>query len=342
MHRSTGVFVALLALANARIASGTCGQAFCPIESAARAERLPVAGELTLDASWEYIDQDQPRIGTSRARVGELPSPEHDEIETLNRTYKLLAEYGITRRLAAGFLFPVVQRNHLHLELEGGELERWNFARVGDVQVWGRYSLVAPANPADWGFSLGVGLKLPTGPTHVRNEEGDVAEITLQPGTGSTDALLLAHLVQPVSVRRVVGGHAWAPFFASTVARITGSDGRDGYRAGTDVFVNLGAAYPVVSRLHLLGQVNFRYRDRDDAGAAEGVPERNTGGEFLFLSPGIRARLLRELWAYAVVQVPVFQRVNGIQLTADWHVLLGGSYQFSLPALGSTTSVNAW
>jgi len=83
-----------------REAEASCGQAVCSLQAVAIAERLTRARELTLDLSWEYIDQDQPRIGTRKAFVGEIPSGHHNEIETINRTFKLFADYGITERIA--------------------------------------------------------------------------------------------------------------------------------------------------------------------------------------------------------------------------------------------------
>ena len=41
-----------------------------------------------------------------------------------------------------------------------------------------------------------AGVKLPTGKTNVTNDEGAVAERTLQPGTGTTDLLIGAYFRQ--------------------------------------------------------------------------------------------------------------------------------------------------
>ena len=311
-------------------ADASCGQAFCPVESAAITERPTGAKELTLDASWEYIDQDQPRVGTHSTGVGHLPSPEHDEVETVNRTYKLIGQYGVTDRFALGLVLPIVHRNHRHIVREERELESWDFSGVGDMQAWARYSLIVPRAPSDRSLGIGLGVKLPTGGTGMKNGEGEPAEITLQPGTGSTDVLTHLIFTQPLNLPAPGGRRAWAPVFTSATARFTGTDGRFGYRAGTEVLMNLGMAYPLFQRVHLLGQLNWRYRDRDDAGDAEGVPEANTGGEALFLSPGVRIRVIDELWVYGLVQIPLYQRVNGIQLTANWNLLLGATFRFSV------------
>lgn len=369
MRTSTGVVATIVSLA-VRLASGeaSCGQAVCPIESTARLERPPAGGEILLDGSWEYIDQDQPRVGSHRAKVGERSSPGHDEVETINRRYRLLGEYGVTHRWTVGFLLPIVHNNHRHIDLdtheeagesrarspqasggtsddgdddhhgpggeeEGGTLETWSFTGVGDVQVWARYLVIAPADPSGRSLSLGAGLKLPTGRTGVRNDDGELAEMTLQPGTGSVDPLLMASFVQPLNLRAADGRYVWMPVFGGLHVRIPGSDGRFGYRAGTDLVATVGTTYSLLPRVDLLGQINFRWRDRDDVGDAPGVPEENTGGESLFVSPGVRVGVMEGLAAYVFLPVPVYQRVNGIQLTAEWNLQVGVQYRFAVPWL---------
>jgi hypothetical protein len=56
----------------------SCGQAFCPIETSSLVENPLGGGQLYLNFIYEYIDQDEPYIGTSSASVGELPRA-HDE-----------------------------------------------------------------------------------------------------------------------------------------------------------------------------------------------------------------------------------------------------------------------
>src|SRR3546814_1083114 len=57
--------------------------------------------------------------------------------------------------------------------------------------------LIGQADPKDIrGFGLNFGLKLPTGSFRVKNDEGAVAERSLQPGTGTVDGLLGAYYQQ--------------------------------------------------------------------------------------------------------------------------------------------------
>ena len=55
-----------------------------------------------------------------------------------------------------------------------------------------------------------------------------------------------------------------------------------------------------------------------------------TGGTFVYVSPGIQLGLSEALSVFAVIQIPVYQRVNVIQLTSDQNVSMGVSYTFSM------------
>jgi hypothetical protein len=72
-------------------------------------------------------------------------------------------------------------------------------------------------------------------------------------------------------------------------------------------------------------QLNALYKDRDEGSEAE--PE-DSGGKFLFASPGLSYVIARNLQLYGFVQLPLYQYVNGVQLTADWAAVVGISSRF--------------
>ncbi|MGE0823605.1 MAG: hypothetical protein AB7G75_13415 [Candidatus Binatia bacterium] len=321
----------------------SCGQAFCPIETSTTTERHPHGGELQLNLTYEFIDMDDPFIGTSSARVGEIPRG-HDEQFTHNQTVKFSLDYGITPRLAVGLLLPFVDRLHQHLaheeeEVVGGSLEetevvarteRWRYQDVGDIQMTSRYLLRPPPTPLHASLSLIVGMKFPTGRTGVDNDEGEKAELTLQPGNGSWDGIVGLSYAQHFSVATAKRQTALAPLFVTALTRFPIGTGKFGYRPGTELFLNLGTAYPVFRNFDVLAQINFHYRDRDNVGHAPGVEHADSGRETLFLSPGLRYRVTDNLAVYALMQFAVYRRVNGIQLTSDWNITSGISYRFNL------------
>jgi outer membrane putative beta-barrel porin/alpha-amylase len=321
----------------------SCGQAFCPIETSTTAERHPYGGEFQFNLSYEFIDMDDPYIGTDSARVGEIPRP-HDEEFTRNQTIKFSLDYGISSRWSVGLLVPFLDRLHQHLaheeeEVVGGGLgetevvdrtERWRYQAVGDLQFTTRYLLLKPETPLRPSFSLLLGMKVPTGRTNVKDDNGEKAELTLQPGNGSWDGIVGLSYVQNFSVTTVQRQTALAPLFVTALGRFPVGTGKFGYRPGGELFLNVGTAYPLFRKFDLLAQVNFYYRDRDDVGHAPGVEQADTGKETLFLSPGVRYHVTDNLAVYALMQFAVYRRVNGIQLTSDWNVTSGISYRFNL------------
>ncbi len=55
-----------------------------------------------------------------------------------------------------------------------------------------------------------------------------------------------------------------------------------------------------------------------------------TGGSVLFISPGVRLELTRDLWLHGYWQVPVYEDVNRLQLTAAHNLMLGVAYELRL------------
>jgi hypothetical protein len=54
----------------------------------------------------------------------------------------------------------------------------------------------------------------------------------------------------------------------------------------------------------------------------------NSGSTLAYLSPGITAELGARSTAFAFVQLPVLQRVNGLQLEPKWILSLGVNHSF--------------
>ncbi len=322
---------ALLALSAALGAAGagaSCGAAFCPIDT--NAWNLPGTGSWALDLSFQYIDQDQPRIGTRSASVGELPS-EHEEVRTINRTASVALRYAPSPRLLLGATLPWTSRFHEHVAVtdhHGGakhtirEPEQWSLEGVGDLALEAQWRLAAKGRTSVW---LTGAVELPTGEDDRRNDDGEVAELPIQTGSGSTDVVLGAAVRGSLRGRSLragsLGSTATVPWFAALSYRRNGT-GRDDYRLGDEWRLDTGAAIPAGSRLTAMLQLNLRHRQRDEPGRS-GEDPALTGGDFAFVSPGLRLAV-REPWAaYAYVQQPIYQDVNGLQLVADRNWLFG-------------------
>ena len=72
----------------------------------------------------------------------------------------------------------------------------------------------------------------------------------------------------------------------------------------------------------MLLQINSRFQAHADVGNTD-EPEENTGGKWVFVSPGLKFYLSDDISLYGFVQLPVYQNVNGIQQTAPYNLRFG-------------------
>jgi hypothetical protein len=191
--------------------------------------------------------------------------------------------------------------------------------------VQGRYRLYQSAtSPSAESFWLTAGVKLATGARHENNGEEE-AEVTIQPGSGSTDFIAGATYqggwIRNTTMQGEFGSATLIPYFASATLRMNGS-GTHRYRRGDELQLNAGSEYPITSRLHLLGQINVRRQSKDSPGDTGENPDL-TGGTHVYASPGLRFTIGEGVSAYSYVQLPIYERVNGVQLTSRRN-LLGG------------------
>ena len=317
LPQSTTATLALLA-GFAGVAHASCGSAFCSINTDWGAGTTGLNPGSTLDLRYENILQDQPRTGTRRIAVGEIPH-HHDEVRTRNQN--LVATYSQTfdNGWGVSVTLPFVDRDHLHIHNHhGAQLsERWNFREVGDARVLGRYQMpLASSEDAPRTVGLIAGVKLPTGRTNVANGEGEPAERSLQPGTGTTDLVVGALYHQ-----QFASGAAW---FAQALLQHPLNSHHD-FRPGAQLAVDVGYAHRFTERLSGIVQVNTVVKRRDRGPEAE--PE-DSGGRFVFLSPGLSYKVGERFRVYSYYQHPLHQDVNGVQLTARRAFVVGLSTQF--------------
>jgi hypothetical protein len=319
-RHAAGAALAVIVAAAGQNAFASCGSAFCMVNTNWNIQGFAPEAGLRLDLRFEYIDQDQPKSGSNNVAVGQIPR-HHDEVRTINRNYLATLDYTFNADWGVAVTLPVVDRTHDHIHNHRGEQlpEHWDFTRLGDVSVLGRRQWMSenPNGPTISFYGLNFGLKAPTGEFHVRNTAGDLAERTLQPGTGTTDLLFGGFFSQ------VLPAHA-SSWFAQALVR-TPLNSREDYKPGTRTSVDVGYRYEVNERLGLMLQLNALHRSRDSGAQAE--PE-DTGGKFMFLSPGLSYAFTKTVQAYAFFHKPIYQHVNGVQLTSDWSAVAGVTMRF--------------
>lgn len=308
---------ALAALAPS-MAAASCGAAFCAVNSNWTSETALAEAKNGFDVRYETMNQDQPMSGSNKLQVGEIPS-HHDEVSTENRnlvfslSHNLGTRFGVTVSAAAG------ARDHEHIHNHHGEkiTDNWNFTELSDVRVVGRYQLLSvadPLKPASGGITFG--LKLPTGKFDVANDKGQVAERSMQPGSGTTDLILGGYYHRKLTEFGVT-------CFAQGQYQHA-LNARDNYRPGAQLGLDLGVRKGIGGNVGLLAQLNYVRKGADSGSEAE--PE-SSGGRFLYATPGVSYALDSKRQLYMFYQVPLQRHVTGVQLTANHALVIGLSGQ---------------
>ena len=308
----------VLALCGSRVAWASCGAESCPLDlRAAHTGDGPLAFGLT----WQYVPQDRVRVGSRPGVVGQPPSPE-DEVRTVSRVTAAVAHVQLAPRWWLEATVPFVERSHLHDRNVPGlptQPMRWDYSGLGDAQLLADWQ--ASPRGSRTTVKLQGGVKLPTGERHTGTVDGEEPEPAARPGTGSWDGLAGVHVMRSASLPLPGGGQAFTPVFLSALGRLNGR-GTDEYRVGRELQLGAGSSCPLAGPVTLLAQVSVRFRGRDDPGRTDALAA-NTGGAAVFVSPGLSIASERGASLFGSVQLPVYQRVNRIQIVAPYMVYLG-------------------
>jgi hypothetical protein len=313
--------------------AGACASCGCTLSSDWEFQQISYKPGVKIDLRYDYLDQNQLRSGTGKispaaaSTIVNNGNPQEVEKFTENNYLTLAIDYSNSRSWGVNVQVPYIFRSHSTLGTAsdgvtpgpgGGQYDS-RTANIGDIKVLGRYQ----------GFSercnIGVlfGLKLPSGSYKQTGTSTDPTapgpvpiDRGLQPGTGTTDAILGAFYTDSIN-------QDWDYFTQATYQRALYS--QDLYRPGDGLNVNLGFRYAGFARITPQLQLNFRYVRHDEGANADTI---STGGTLLYVSPGITVAVIRQMSVYSFVQFPVYQDVNGVQLAPRYTVSAGVRYSF--------------
>lgn len=263
--------------------------------------------------------------------------------------------YGITDDLLVAIRLPYVKRRGIREahedegdehegedagdeQLEASANDRGSSSGLGDLTVLGQWRIL---NDVTNGTQMAVlgGFKAPTGETNQRDREGERFDAEFQPGSGSWDGLFGAAFTQRIG--------AWS--FDTSVLYTLVTEGVLDTDLGDRLNYGIALTYRISGSAHhddaahagpphgsdhthahsgpnvdLILELNGEWSDNEET---SGARDPNSGGNTLYLSPGVR--LSQDRWsAFASVGVPVMADFNGTQPEPDLRVITGVSVGF--------------
>jgi hypothetical protein len=297
----------------AAFACSSCG---CTLSSDWASQGLSASAGWHIDLRHDYFNQDELRSGIGRVNRASISLPSEQEIQqkTVNRNTTLTLDHGFNADWGVTLQLPYFDRYHTTVAEGDTDISTSRSSSIGDVRVVGRYQGFSPAR--DWGVQFG--LKLPTGRTDVNFSGGPQAgqplDSGLQPGTGSTDLL--------IGVFRFGAINESFDYFAQALLQLP-LNSKAAFKPGIGANLSAGVRYLTDSRVTPQLQLNMR-TERRESGASADV--ENSGATLAYLSPGATVALTHDAQVYGFVQLPVYQRVNGLQLEPRYSVSVGLRY----------------
>ena len=301
LFTSTLTIFTLIGSINQASACSSCG---CSFNSDWASEGYSNNSGWRFDTRFDYINQNNLRYGSGSVSKGSLELPNDNEIQqhTITRETLFGLDYSPDRYWGLHLALPYLDRTHSSIGEGDTDVSHSGTNGLGDTSIVARYQGFTPL------ANLGVqfGLKFPTGKfTDTFNSgpmQGMAIDRGLQNGTGTTDAIL--------------GVYYFGSFTPELdyFAQIQGDqpfEARDGFRPSTSVVTSTGVGYKLNSWIKPQLQVNYKYESRE---SGENADRPNSGGNIIALTPGINFAASQKLNVYALVQIPVFQEVNGYQL----------------------------
>jgi len=308
---------AALAAAAATSPALACSSCGCTLSSDWSSQGIAPSGEgFRFDFRFDYFNQDQLRSGTKKVDRASLEVPNEQEIQqtTINRNYALGFDYSPNPDWGVNLQVPYYNRYHATIAEGDTEISTSHTESLGDVRLVGRYLGFAE----DKSVGVQLGFKLATGSFNnnfiAGPQEGEPLDRGLQPGTGTTDLLVGAFNFGALS-------RNWDYFAQGMLQQPLNS--RDGFRPGTGFNANAGFRYMGIEHAIPSIQINARIEGRESGPNAD---VENSGATLVYLSPGMNFQIADKLHGYVFAQVPIYQRVNGLQLEPRYTVTLGIYY----------------
>jgi hypothetical protein len=303
--------------------------------TAGSASTLP-RGKGAVSLQFEYIRNN----ALSDAQLLAAAAGGNDDVHSLKSIFSpsLRLAYGVTDDFSLGLRLPYVKRSDIreaHLHEDEGEIELHTLGTsegIGDLVLLGQYRFLNDRERR-LEAALVAGVKAPTGKTNRIDDQGVAFEAHFQPGSGSWDGVLGAALTKRA------GPYSWDGNVVYTFA----GNGTQDTNLGDRFQYNLALSYRLGQGTHephehaadsaaphhhvawdLMLELNGEWQEKQEIA---GVSDPNSGGNVVYLSPGLRVSV--DDWAaFVSVGKPIVRNLNGLQSEPDYRVVAGVSLGF--------------
>ncbi len=324
----------ILVLASPSYAAGLCCQLSSGVQESLSGVAAPASEEVSVQFTYSFTRMDKLKQGASAKSLDEASTSTSYTSLPVSMDmikYTFTAGYGFSPRFK-GFVSMPYLRNTMDMTMSNGVGLGWMdmtmepISAPGDATIMGLYRMYTDREiRPNKALTAGIGVKTATGSSTETTSSGKYVHAHMQPGTGSWDplfSLLYTQMVDPFLMQ-------------ADMTHQFSTRNHQGYEFGDSTAVNLGATYAMVPEFNVSAGLTYlhvgRANDRDgnytNLSSLMDDPA-NTGGDSLWLSPGIQAIPVKNAVVDMKVQFPVWEDVNGIQLVTRYRLVIGMAYRF--------------
>jgi len=310
-------FVAfILLLCGFEAAAQTCCSGGVPLSNNLG---LPNEGQgvFILDINYDYNNLNTLNAGPDRL--------DDNSRQRITNSLLLNLGYAFTDRISVETLFTWV--NQTRMISQFGNENLTETTGIGDAVFLVKYAIPNVLGARSQ-VNFGLGVKAPLGKSDITTDQGILLTADMQPGSGAWDGLGW------ISASKGVGFRPSATVSGSFTYRLTGKNysylnDSSTYEFGNVFQANIGYTdqFLLFNTIVNPGLI-FKYRNAGiDKIDNSDIP--NTGGEWVFIRPEVSVQLSPIIALHARLELPIYSKVDGTQLTPTTRFTTGLSFKLN-------------
>jgi hypothetical protein len=251
-------------------------------------------------------------------------------------THSILLEagYSFTNRLSADvFLSYVRQERNIQRAIS----DDFDYTQgLGDAVLLLKYKALS-IDQDNTTLTIAAGVKFPLGASDLKDQSGITLNADLQPGSGAWDGILWSQFTHNLTFRPSMSFAATATYsrkgvndnYLAVFNPTSNQTNAQAYKFGDEYQVMLSLSDRLLLGNALIDpSITFRYR-KAFTDQQNDIDLPNTGGEWIFFTPGISYWLLDKLSLNANIDLPVYSFIEGLQVTPTYRLNVGIYYQIN-------------
>ena len=246
--------------------------------------------------------------------------------------------YSFSDRFSIDGFFSFVRQEREIINNSGEE--NFTFSQgIGDAFFLFKYKLLATDNN-NTTVHTALGVKAPFGASDLRNGDSPVQlSADLQPGSGAWDGIAWAQLTHVLAFRPSMSFMATGAYSYKGINN-NYFNGAQSYQFGQEFFVVAGVSDRLIFGKVLIDPaVTLRYR-RVRPDQVDELELPSTGGQWVFINPGLSYWLRDDMSLSAGIELPLFADIMGTQVTSTYRINVGIYYRLSLKTSKSIQPLN--